>query len=306
MTHRVGVLACSAALLALTAAAPARAQIDLTGTFDVSFDFLGDFCTATVNQTGSAIDIFLECVFMQAGAIGTIDTMTGVFSVTGGCVVGPLVGIQTTNGVASGDSSSFSGGFSCPPAVPGGPYAFTATRPTTPTPACPASPTAGCRAAGKSLLVLKDSDNDSSDKLTWKWLKGDATTLEDFGVPTGTSNYTLCIYAGTAAQTIMEVEVPADAMKWQPISDKGWKYKDQAGVTRMLLKSGAAGKSKVLVKGKGEALPNLSIGTLPVEPNEFPVSVQLLRNGTALCWESTFAESGVKKNAETLFKAKSP
>jgi hypothetical protein len=71
------------------------------------------------------------------------------------------------------------------------------------------------------------------------------------------------------------------------------------------LKGGADGKSKVLVKGKGDGLPDLLSGVLPVESAEFPVSVQLLRNGTNLCWESLFAEADVKKNSEEFFKAKS-
>ena len=302
MRKHVRVVTCSVALLMLAAAGPARAQVDLTGTFDLTFTSLPEICQVTVTQTGSAIDFLFQCVFTQAGAIGTIDPMTGVFSASGGCVVGPLPGTLAMNGTAAADSSSFSGSLSCPPAIPGGPYAFTATR------RCPESPTAGCRTAGKSLLVLKDSDNNASDKLAWKWLKGAATTQQEFGVPTGTSGYTLCIYAGTVAAPIAQANVPPDPTKWQPISDKGWKYKDQSGaasgITKVLLKGGAAGKSKVLVKGKGEGLPDLFSGVLPVASDEFPVSVQLLRNGTNLCWESAFAESDVKKNTEELFKAK--
>ena len=33
----------------------------------------------------------------------------------------------------------------------------------------------------------------------WKWIKGAATTIAEFGLPTGTTAYTLCLYAGTAA-----------------------------------------------------------------------------------------------------------
>ena len=47
---------------------------------------------------------------------------------------------------------------------------------------------AGCRAAGKSLLLLKnDASDDSKDKLIWKWLKGAETSLADLGAPAGTT-----------------------------------------------------------------------------------------------------------------------
>src|SRR6185369_13825857 len=57
----------------------------------------------------------------------------------------------------------------------------------------------GCKSAAKSLLLLKNNtSDDSKDKLTWKWLKGADTTLGELGSPTSTTDYTLCLYAGTS------------------------------------------------------------------------------------------------------------
>jgi hypothetical protein len=44
---------------------------------------------------------------------------------------------------------------------------------------CPATPQV-CRAAGKSLLIIKNKSFNDKDKLIWKWLKGAATTTAEF------------------------------------------------------------------------------------------------------------------------------
>lgn len=58
---------------------------------------------------------------------------------------------------------------------------------------CPPAPLPSCRGAAKSLLLLKnDPSDDAKDKLTWKWLNGGETSLDDLGSPTTTTGYTLC------------------------------------------------------------------------------------------------------------------
>ena len=61
---------------------------------------------------------------------------------------------------------------------------------------CDLAPKMGCRQATKSLLLLKDdSEDDSQDKLIWKW-KGQATNQTEFADPVNATGYALCIYAG--------------------------------------------------------------------------------------------------------------
>ena len=112
--------------------------------------------------------------------------------------------------------------------------------------------------------MLKNKSPDSKDKLTWKWIKGAATTLADLKDPTATADYALCIYAGTTNALVAALNVPPGA-HWSTLGTKGYKYKDptesQAGVQKIILKSGTAGKSKALVKGKGTNLPD---PTLPL------------------------------------------
>ena len=161
------------------------------------------------------------------------------------------------------------------------------------------TPLTTCLTAQKGLLLYKDKTPNSKDKLVWKWIKGQATTLGDLGNPAGTTAYTLCLYAGTATA---EATVPPDATKWKPIGTKGFKYKDKPGtadgITKVILKSGAANKSKALVKGKGENLPDLTT------PFDTPVTAQLVNSSNHVCMTNTFTTA--KKNETGFYKAKAP
>jgi hypothetical protein len=160
-------------------------------------------------------------------------------------------------------------------------------------------------------MVITDSDAngaDPGDKLMWKWMRGPMTMPNDFGDPTATADYALCVYDGAGTLKI-QANVPAHAAKWAPLGSKGYKYRDAAmtadGVQTILLKGGAvAGKSKILLKG-GEANLDLDAATLPLDASA-PITVQLLNSDTSACWQSTFPPTTVKKNEEAFFKAKSP
>jgi hypothetical protein len=146
--------------------------------------------------------------------------------------------------------------------------------------------------------VLKNK-SPSKEKLTWKWIKGAATTTAELADPTTTADYALCIYAGTTDALIEQLNVPPGA-HWSALGSKGYKYNDptesQDGVHGIVVKSGTAGKSKALVKGKGTNLPD------PALPLQFPVTVQLFNYQSGVCFDSTFTNA--LKNTSTLFKAK--
>ena len=166
---------------------------------------------------------------------------------------------------------------------------------------CATSPMAGCRLANKSLLLLKNKLDDNKDKLVWKWIKGAMTTQAEMGDPITTDSYILCIYSGATEDLVASVEVPPST-KWAPISDKGYKYFDSAatedGAQKIKMKGGAAGKSKVLVKGRGTNLPDpLDTAILDV-----PVKVQFVKEGSSLCFEASY--SSPKNSTMSTFKAK--
>lgn len=172
---------------------------------------------------------------------------------------------------------------------------------------CPSVAKNGCKTAGKSLLMRRRSDDGGRDKLLWKWLRGQSTMLADFGTPTATADYALCLYGGPAMTLLPggQVSVPHSATAWAPRGQAGWSYTDTAaaadGVHRMTLKGSDDGRSKIVLKGKGASLPDPA---LPISPTSFPLVVQLLNDETSTCWESTFTAGDVTKNVAELFKAR--
>jgi hypothetical protein len=94
-----------------------------------------------------------------------------------------------------------------PTAGPSGSTTTSTTTTTLPPGPCSA---VGCRrgtVAFMGSLGIKDKATDSADSLGWKWKKGAATDLVDFGDPFTTTSYELCI--GAAAGTpLLTVTVP--------------------------------------------------------------------------------------------------
>jgi 6-phosphogluconolactonase (cycloisomerase 2 family) len=177
---------------------------------------------------------------------------------------------------------------------------------------CTAMPKTGCRTPVvdlKSTLILKDKTPDTKDLLVWKWVKGAETSFADFGDPSGTDSYTLCLYdaSGPASVLRLATAVPAGETCggqpcWAVLGSNGYRYKDVEhtpdGILKALLKSGEAGKAKIVLKGKGENIP-----ALPLLPLALPVRVQLQSTAGA-CWESGFDAAGQIKNDPTQFKGK--
>jgi cysteine-rich repeat protein len=163
------------------------------------------------------------------------------------------------------------------------------------------APATGCLTGGKSLMLIKQNASDhGKDKLLWKWIKGAQLSQMDLADPQDTTVYALCVYAGTANALIADAALPPGTSGWSPIGTKGYKFKGTSpdGLSLALLKGGAAGKSKALAKGKGATLPD------PMLPLDYPVTVQLKKDGSSLCLESTFTSANEKKNTDTQFKAK--
>jgi len=170
-----------------------------------------------------------------------------------------------------------------------------------------AIPVPGCRvpvAPRKAALLIKDKTPNKKDRLVWKWVKGQATAIGDFGTPGTTTDYELCIY-NNAPSLVARFRVPAGGTcAGRPCwltSVKKDKYNDKDltpdGVQKLQLKPGAVnGKAKALLKGKGGHLP---LPNLPI--TNLPVTVQL-KSGTGECWSAVY--STPKKNQFDQFKAK--
>ena len=172
--------------------------------------------------------------------------------------------------------------------------------------ACAAFPLAGCRLPvepGKAKLVMTDRlTDDDGDAVTWKYVKGAATTLEELGDPTSATSYVACLYDG-AGERLMTLRAPAGGTCgaspcWKARGTRGFTYSDRErtpdGVRKLALASGLAGKTKIALSAKGADIPLPALGAFTL-----PLRVQLQGNG--LCWEAVYGTP--QENSTERFKA---
>jgi hypothetical protein len=173
---------------------------------------------------------------------------------------------------------------------------------------CIVAPRPTCKLTTAPLQAkfqIKDKTPDTADQVQFKWNKGAATGVIEFGSPTTTDDYALCVFDPSDA-LIMQLDAPAGGVCntsqcWKTLNIKGFAYKDSLrtpnGVDKVVLKAGLAAKAKVQIKGKGDNLPALPL------PLALPATVQLQsENGT--CFEGVFTAAGQQINDATQFKGK--
>ena len=160
---------------------------------------------------------------------------------------------------------------------------------------------------GWSTLELKDAADDKADKLKWTWKSNDGTSLADFGTPTGSTTYDLCVYDQSAGSPSLVFRAsPAAGMCGAvPCWKSGLKshvYKDRAGssdgLTGIKLQSPAFPKARITITGKGAKLPNFG---LPMAAD--PAVLVQLRSSNGGCWGASFGSARI--NAADHYKAKS-
>jgi hypothetical protein len=185
---------------------------------------------------------------------------------------------------------------------------------------CGATPWMGCRIPiqpGRSQLLIRDKTPNNGDALVWKWTKGESTQPGDFGNVMTTDRLTLCLYdeSGDPPRVVFEATAeagsacsgnPAGQSCWRGLGKhsggyKQFKYRNKSrtpdGIEQVILKPGSRGKSKLLVKGKGENLD------LPMLPLGLPLRMQLQAQ-TGNCWEAVYSETGARKNDAQEFSGR--
>ena len=164
-------------------------------------------------------------------------------------------------------------------------------------------------------MTINNGSAFASHQINWKWDKGEATSLGDFGDPvSGPTNYRLCVYdeSGGTPQLVIQTRAPAGGICpggfpcWYA-TRRGYVYNDKEltpdGLVRLNLQPATTLKpAKILVRGVGADL------TLPapVSPEQLlaqdvALTVQLLRDDSSICWESVFTAPAQRNNA-TQFK----
>ena len=306
-------------LLTVTATS-AHATINMTGRWITSSTVFPEPQCSTFTQTGTSLSESRPCPSPTIFATGTIDSATGAFTVSDtvpACQFPDGPPSCTVSGIVAPDGQTFTATSFCSVfVVPGMCHGFsfplTGARACTDDSmcdpcsrcdltiggACLPSPDPSCRAptvSGAASLSLKTS----GPVLRWKWARGAATTLVDFGDPVGTDTYTLCFYDDQPS-TLLHATIPPGT-SWRAAGRKGFTYKDKLGVadgvTTVDLQAGAAGKAKIVISAKGYHL------TLPALQLPVPLTVQLRGHGE--CWGATYLQAGVKKNTLSEFVAKS-
>ncbi|HYD47852.1 MAG TPA: LamG-like jellyroll fold domain-containing protein [Terriglobales bacterium] len=196
-------------------------------------------------------------------------------------------------------------------ATPTGSATPTTTPSATPTAAgdCPLEPLPGCVGGSSDGFKLRDGEG------VRRQLSLKATRLAaplaaaDFGDPLSASaTYRLCVYdsIGGTPQLSMGLNLPGGGLCgsrscWRAIGSSGFVFRDRdgahAGVRKLVLKGGAAGRGKLQLTAKGEALPLAAplagAQYFGVDPT---VVVQLSESLTGNCWQSTIEAAGVRRN----------
>ncbi len=213
------------------------------------------------------------------------------------------------------NAGAFAGiGATAPCPAPTATVTPSATPTVTPTPpGCPASPDGTClNSFAKGLLLVSEAPG--KQKFLAKFIGGPATVQTDLGNPLtgGGTAYHVCVYdTGGALAGQLDVDragaTCGSAACWKavggdPPGGKGYKYKDAAatadGVTHILSASGAAGKTKALVKGAGSNLPSGITAALQSSGN---ATMQLRGSDAPKCLSVALLQ--VRKHDPTLFKA---
>jgi cysteine-rich repeat protein len=162
---------------------------------------------------------------------------------------------------------------------------------------CAVVPWSGCRAPavpGKGSIRLKDETPDDGDRLVWRWMAGAATAKAEFGNPVTSTGYQLCVYdelAG-APSLVLSATAPAggtcDGRPCWSETTRGFAYRNPdlvpGGLFKVELKAGAAGRAKIVVKGRGG---HLGMPSLPLR-QDATITVQL-RNSAGDCWAASYS-----------------
>jgi uncharacterized delta-60 repeat protein len=152
---------------------------------------------------------------------------------------------------------------------------------------------------GGGKLTLSDNADPARDKLGWKWVSNGVVAADDLGDPF-TSGYTLCVIDDVTGMPTLRADTslpPGDTCAGKPCwktTPSGFRYRDKAGtpdgIGTAKLGSGAAGKAKHGINGKGASL---GVPTLPLTP---PVIARLQRDDDPdRCWQATFSTPKVDK-----------
>ena len=160
---------------------------------------------------------------------------------------------------------------------------------------CPATP-GGCRTpfvSGKSVLEISDVTPISGDRIAWKWPKGQATTISEFGNPLTSDDYALCLYDNNSLVWALPIAAggrcsrkPCWSAKATRVSYRNSKLLP-VGIQSLKMTQGLTdGHASIVLKGKGE---NLDLTIPNVNAFSGPLDVQLHKSSGGVCWGAHYS-----------------
>lgn len=280
------------------------------------------------NETGIGIAVFVDPADQPifAGEIGNDFDVLGFDRTTGAPLwsyvrPGDPHNAGSARGVGHADGYLFAAGVTVDPPIPNNfnqTAALTVVRfpdPTSPPIVgnCNPAPRSDCRlptAPRKSQLSLREVPGPRRDQLQWKWTSGEATTLGDLGdaLDPGTT-YSLCLYAGGTRvfSAVVRGGGTCGARPcWKTLGTTGFGYKtklrEAEGVDSVSMKSGAAGRPRIVLKRR--ELSNLDFQLPPLSGLTLPITVQLQHDGGA-CFGAIFSAGGVVTSSAERLRVRS-
>jgi uncharacterized delta-60 repeat protein len=158
----------------------------------------------------------------------------------------------------------------------------------------------GCQVvtSGRSSLGIRDRDGHERDRLKWTW-KGSPASVSDFGDPTSSTGYTMCIVENAVASPTIRLGWPTYTGGWSSLP-QGYEfeigYETDFPFDKARLTASPSGRGKIKISASGEYLE-------PTLPLMMPLTVRLDRHDGGHCWEAPF--SAAKTNTASDFKARS-
>ncbi len=172
---------------------------------------------------------------------------------------------------------------------------------------CVAEVWTACRQPTERLSGRLELANARSDKITWKWNDGEATSRADFGDPLGGETFAFCVFdeSDTVPRVLLAAETRTGRCGkrpcWRSGSASTYEYKDPEAITdgidTVFLKSAKQGAARVAVDIHGKNL------VLPAMPLALPLRVQLQARSGA-CWEASYVDSSTSRNTTKQLRAK--
>jgi len=177
-------------------------------------------------------------------------------------------------------------------------------------PLCESAPRTECRSPVRptqAALLLRDATPETGNQVVWKWRKGAATAVAEFGDPQKSVDYAFCVFDATGAR-ILRASVPAGGLCgqtpcWRPTGLKGFIYRNSTaqpdGITDVALRAGDTGMARITLKGKGSSLSMPALLSLVL-----PLRVQLQTPTDSACWEAAYTADGVLQHDSGKFRAR--